>query len=172
MISIDTKHDNRWPGWQAVSDPAAPFKREGAGRYVFRPAFGALGIEQIAYVCDVAFQEGGWHVHFDELYQCTPRPGSPQSYPPELVRLWTAGRSKKVTAWGCTQRPRFLPLFCMSESTHVFVFELGNKNDLKHLAQMSGVDSLQVPMHGHQFLYYDRRKGPGAVKRMVLDTHS
>jgi hypothetical protein len=127
---------------------------------------GVRGIAQIAYICDRAYREGGWNVHFDELYQCTLRPGTSQGYPPQLVRLWTAGRSKKITAWGCTQRPRFVPLFCMSESTHIFVFELGNKNDLRHLAQMTGVDALAVPVQDHDFLYYNRLDR--TVQRMVL----
>jgi hypothetical protein len=169
VLSFDTKHDNQWRGWVTTSDPERPFRSRGPGRYVFRPAWGPPGIAQIAYVCARAFEEGGWHVHADEIYQCAYRPGSVQSYPPELVRLWTAGRSRKVTAWGCTQRPRFLPLFCMSESTHVFVFTLGNSEDGKHLAKMAGVDDLARPLRGeHEFLYYRRRPG-GGVRRMVLD---
>lgn len=166
VISFDTKRDNHWRGWKVTSDPELPFRSAEPGRYILQPEPGAAGVAQIAYVCDRAFYEGGWHIHADELYQCTTRPGSVQSYPPELVRLWTAGRSRKVTAWGCTQRPRFLPLFCMSESTHLCVFELGNRNDVKHLAQMSGLDALATPVEGHVFLYH--RRGSGRVERMVL----
>lgn len=167
VVSFDTKHDNEWRGWVVTGDPERPFRSKHPGRYIVRPAHGAEGVEQIAHVCDRAFAEGGWHVHVDEIYQATNRPGSVQSYPPEVIRLWTAGRSRRVTAWGCTQRPRFLPLFCMSESSHFFIFELGNKHDLKHLAQMAGVDALGEPMQGHQFLYYSRRTG--RVQRMILE---
>lgn len=167
VISIDTKHDNTWRGWKVTRDAELPFRSAQPGRYIVRPAYG--DVEAIAYICDRAFSEGGWHVHFDELYQCTLKPGSPLSYPPSLVRLWTAGRSRRVTAWGCTQRPRFLPLFCMSESTHVMVFRLGITKDLKHLADMAGVEALNQPVSGHEFLYYNRLKGGRAVQRMVLE---
>ena len=170
VISIDTKHDNRWDGFVITSDINRIFRRRRGdnGRYIFRPEFGLRGIMQIAEICDRAYREGGWNVHFDELYQCTARSGTSQGFPPPLVRIWTAGRSKGVTGWGCTQRPKFIPIFCMSESTHFFLFELGNKEDLKHVAKMSGVDKLAVPMSGHQFLYYNRRSQ--VVQRMVLDT--
>jgi len=169
VISIDTKRDNRWDGFITTSDVNRIFakKRQDSGRFIFRPEFGLEGILQVADVCDRAYKEGGWHIHFDELYQCTARPGTSQGYPPSLVRLWTAGRSKKITAWGCTQRPKFIPIFCMSESTHFFLFELGNKEDVAHVAKMAGVDKLRQEMSGHEFLYYNRQTR--LVKRMILD---
>jgi hypothetical protein len=55
----------------------------------------------------------------------------------------------------------------MSESTHYFIFELGNRNDLKHVAQMSGIDALAKPVEDHDFLYYNRKTRK--VQWMVLD---
>ena len=169
VISIDTKHDNKWNGFSVTSDVSRIFARRkiDGGRFIFRPAFGVEGIVQIAAICDRAFREGSWHVHFDELYQCTIRSGTSQGYPPALIRLWTAGRSKGITAWGCTQRPKFIPIFCMSESTHFFLFELGNREDVAHVAKMAGLDALRTPMHGHEFLYYNRKDKQ--VERMILE---
>lgn len=167
VISIDTKRENKWRDFSVTSSIDRLFKSDQPGKYIFRPDFGIRGVIQIAEVCDRAYREGNWHIHFDELYQCTIRPGTSQGYPPSLVRLWTAGRSKGITAWGCTQRPRFIPIFCMSESTHYFIFELGNRNDLKHVAQMSGIDALAKPVEDHDFLYYNRKTRK--VQWMVLD---
>lgn len=169
VISFDTKHDNQWNGFSITGNIERIFsqRRTDNGKFIFRPEYGLSGIAQIAEICDRAFKEGHWHIHFDELYQCTARPGTSQGYPPSVIRLWTAGRSKGITAWGCTQRPKFIPIFCMSESTHFFLFELGNKEDVAHVAKMSGIDKLKQPMEGHEFLYYNRKDKQ--VERMILE---
>jgi hypothetical protein len=70
--------------------------------------------------------------------------------------LLTRGRSRHITVWTGTQRPRFLPLFAVSESQHIFLFEVGSTDDRKHVAKLAGVEGLETLVTGHEFLYYNR----------------
>lgn len=150
VISIDSKHDNKWPGWRVTKQVNRAFE---LGRTIFRPD----AFYQISEVYYRAFTEGGWHVHCDEGYMIARRQSSAiGSYPTYYLKGLQSGRSKKLTIWTMTQRPVYLPLFAISEASHIFVFNLGRKSDRMLIASETGRDELEKLPGRYHFWYYNR----------------
>lgn len=160
-ICLDTKRELRFDGWPIVERPAHAIEAVFDKRYqraILRPR----SLDDVEDTFAAALRHGGVTVGVDEIYMITTQPGSSSvlTYPPSYVLALTRGRSKKATVVTGTQRPRFLPLFAMTESSHFFVFELGSADDSKYLARMAGIPGLEegtlAELRDHFFLYYSR----------------
>jgi len=151
---LDTKEDLDWPGFWITSDLDEAFKHT---HFIFRPQNGM----QIYGFFERGYQEGGWTLYVDEIYQIGR--GSIHSFPKYYVRGLTAGRSKGVTIVTGTQRPKFLPLFAITESTHIFCMELNSRRDRVDLARLTGADALERNVGRHQFIYYNTVSGKAVL---------
>lgn len=160
-ICLDTKRELKFPGWPVVTRPAHALEAMFDRKYehaILRPR----SLDDVEETFAQALALGGITVAVDEIYMITTQPGSASlmTYPPSYVLALTRGRSKSVTVVTGTQRPKFLPLFAITESSHYFVFELGSRNDAKYLADMAGIPGLDertLPeLRDHFFLYYSR----------------
>lgn len=163
VIVIDNKHELDWRYWTITDDPKVAL----AGNHtIYRPAKGIAGKRAVVWLLEAIYQAGGWVVYIDEVY--TLGRGSVASYPQEYIDLLTRGRSRGITVWTGTQRPRFLPVFAFTESRHLFLFELGSTIDTKHVADMYGAPDLisEAPARKHDFIYY-RRDGKLMVKHRL-----
>lgn len=149
MIVIDTKGELRWNGYTITSDPNVALDHHNK-HTIFRPNGDLRAVEK---VFAQAYKEKGWTIYVDEIYMLGI--GSVHRFPPSFIRCLTAGRSRSVSVFVATQRPRFLPLFAMTEPYHVFVFRLGSVNDHTYLMKMVGVENAVTRPKGHDFLYYD-----------------
>ena len=157
VIAIDTKRDLKWDGWPITSNLKAPFTVKHS---IFRPNTEA----DIEYIFRNAFKEKGWYIYVDEVYMLGKRLLSPQLHGSPYVISLTSGRSRGITVVTSTQRPKYLPLFALTESKHFFIFELGSKDDVKDLVRMAGIDEMGAAyeLTGHEFLYYNR------IKKLVV----
>lgn len=99
-----------------------------------------------------AYDAGNCIVYLDEVYGVT---NGSKTLPTWLTALYTRGRELGVGVIACSQRPRHIPLFCMSESENFFVFRLLLKEDTDRLA--SFIPELQpIPSEDkHGFFYYN-----------------
>lgn len=151
-IILDTKGELSIPGWEITSVCDMAFKRQTAhsAHNIFRPK----SMQDVERVFTRVYKDGGWNIIVDEVYMIGT--GTIKSFPPHYIRCLTAGRSRHVTVWTLTQRPKYLPLFAMTESKHIFVFELGFEDDRKYLLKNVGVGGLDEQVKGHEFLYYSR----------------
>lgn len=151
VIILDTKGELKTDGFEVTSVIEKAFeKKNHKAHHIFRPK--SMG--DVEKVFARVYAEWGWNVIVDEVYMIGT--GSIKSFPPSYIRCLTAGRSRFVTVWTLTQRPKYLPLFAMTESKHIFVFELGFEDDRKYLLKNVGVGGLDEQVKGHQFLYYSR----------------
>jgi hypothetical protein len=122
----------------------------------FRPRDGWLGALDVRLLLDAVYRRGGHTLGVDEIYALGGKTAS--SYPEELIRLLTRGRSRGVSLVSVTQRPVFCPRFCFTEAVHVYVFAL-DEADAVHLAKSVGNRALAAPLSGHDFLYYNKLDG-------------
>ena len=108
---------------------------------------------QLARTMDRVWREGGWTLAVDELYYATDilrlqRP---------INKLFTQGRSKRITVVAGMQRPAWISRFALSQSTHAFIFRCEGR-DLTSLSQ--ALSPRIVPyvdkLSGHQFCYFNR----------------
>ena len=80
--------------------------------------------------------------------------GTVQSYPQELRRLMTMGRSKGIGVWSCTQRPSGIPSIVPANCNYFFVFNLTLPQDRKKMVDTTGMTELNRIPGGHNFWYY------------------
>ena len=105
---------------------------------------------------DKAWHEGGWTVVVDEAFFQTKK----LHLGDDIDMLVTQGRSKHITMVVGCQRPAWISLFPMSQSTHAFIFGCEGK-DLKRLGEaytpriIKPVQELNAEKH--DFVYYNRR---------------
>lgn len=104
-------------------------------------------------------------VYIDELYSVTQGAQTLSTY---LTALYTRGREPVIGNRGrivggnigiiaCTQRPANIPVFCMTESEHFFVFQLQNPDDRLKLANYTSPEIKEPIKDEHGFYYYQTR---------------
>jgi hypothetical protein len=69
-----------------------------------------------------------------------------------LKRVVRTGRSRHVTIWGGTQRPRWVPRYFLSEPRILMVFSLNLEEDRKYVSGIVG-DMAKQELPLHDFLY-------------------
>lgn len=169
VIAVDLKRDLKWQGWKVTSDINVAFSLRHS---IFRPR----NANDLQTVFARAYKEGGWTIYVDEVYLLGPKLLSPRGGESQYVICLTSGRSKGVTIYTSTQRPKYLPLFAATESAHVFVFALG-QDDFKTLASLVGNDVLseiakshegrqQIKLGTHKFLYINREKDTVVISKV------
>lgn len=70
----------------------------------------------------------------------------------KLMQVQREGRSRRVTNWVATQRPRRIPLIFKTESENIFQFFLRDEDDRAHMASYIGKDALD-PIDLYNFWY-------------------
>lgn len=86
-------------------------------------------------------------VYIDEMYNVGPPRGSRA-----LRALYTQGRSKHISMWGSSQRPRFIPGFTLSEAGWVIMFRLQLSDDMDFMARNFIGPAALKPLHDHQLI--------------------
>lgn len=76
---------------------------------------------------------------------------------PGLQSLLTRGRSRGITTIMSSQRPKWLSLFCLTESQRFYIFRLVDRNDRKRFADIiPGFDAdADVPRHYFRYCDFD-----------------
>jgi energy-coupling factor transporter ATP-binding protein EcfA2 len=100
------------------------------------------------------FETSNVVIYSDEIYSLSPRP----LWMPEIMqRIYTQGRELGIGVIGVSQRPRFIPAFCMTESEHFIMFRLQKKDDRKCMSEYMGDQVIEPipPVDPHGFYYYN-----------------
>lgn len=117
------------------------------------------------YFAQVYDQLTGVTLYIDELYGVA-LPTRPSR---GLWALYTRGRSRGIGVWACTQRPRFVPRFCLSEAEWFFVFRLLVTDDRKLLADLIHPAVAKKITDPHGFYYYNINwEKPRYASRLVV----
>lgn len=82
---------------------------------------------------------------------------------PELVALWTRGRSMETGLWGGTQKPTDIPTYAYGQASHLFLAYDPDARSRKRFGEIGGVDPKFVEaavlgLKKYQWLYI-RREG-------------
>lgn len=109
------------------------------------------------------FKKTGLKVWIDELRDIVESPHTILKY---LKWIYTKGRFFKITIWAASQEPRHIHSLCMSQSTHIVVFDLPRKDDRKRLADDTGCEEFLILPNGYNFWYF-RRGWRSAVKGVI-----
>lgn len=96
------------------------------------------------------FERGNTILWIDELMSI----GTVNSFPRELGRIMTQGRSKGVGVWACTQRPSGIPSCVPANASYFFVFDMSLPQDRKKLVETTGMVKMFEYPKGYNFWYY------------------
>lgn len=137
--------DNRvmiWPRPKRGEDTDAWIARKKA---VFNDAFNKL------------LRQRGWGVYIDELgYMCDP---AFMNLGRKIGMGHYIARSAGMSFASCVQRPAFVPLAVMSNSSHAYIAQTHQAEDMKRLSNLGGVNrrELESIVRGlpsrHDFVY-------------------
>lgn len=96
------------------------------------------------------FNRGNTLLWIDELMSI----GTVNSFPKQLGRLYTQGRSKNVGIWACSQRPSAVPSIALANSNYIFCFNMTLPQDRKKLVETTGMKKMDELPKGYNFWYY------------------
>jgi len=106
------------------------------------------------------YNEGNWCLVIDEGYFVA----TDLKLGPRMRKFWTQARSLDVSFVVGTQRPSWVPKEMYSESTHIFLWSMVEKDDVSRVSALgrANVDLVRaiIPtLEPHQFLYVNTRTG-------------
>lgn len=101
-----------------------------------------------------SYNEGNRWIFADEIYSLC----AELKLDPELIHVWSKGRSMKCAIIGATQRPAFVPKWMYSSALHLFLWRDNDVDARKRYAEISGVDPKRVlaltdGLRHHECLY-------------------
>ena len=156
-----------YPIFEELSDLQKAKESKEPGIIVYRPIFQELEMEYYNQFYEWVYNRKDCVLIIDEAMQVCE---NPKKYPQYLKGIMTRGREYNIAAWVCTQRPKTLPLFLLSEASKFFVFELNLKEDRQRLVEITGREEfMDRELCEYCFHYFDIKKNEYFVGKVVLD---
>ena len=158
---------NDYTVFESLSDLKKARETREPGIIVYRPRFEELELVYYDEFYKWIYNRKDCVVIIDEAMQVCE---SPKRYPQYLKGILTRGREYNIAAWVCTQRPKTLPLFLLSEASKFFVFELNLKEDRQRLVEITGREEfMDRELCEYCFHYFDIKRNEYFVGKVVLD---
>lgn len=162
--SLDRLIDNhdfvRYEKWPHINPDKAPRRvvwphSMGSAEYKYRREIYREAIETAHYA-------RGWAIMADEVRMFSGNTSPFYGLGSSIIELMTQGRSSGVTFMGGSQRPRWIPLECITESKHLFCARYEFREDLARVGEMRynkrEVINRVVPrLAEHEFLYISKK---------------
>lgn len=89
---------------------------------------------------DDVYRHGGWTIYFDDLFYIAETLGLKRA----VQMLYTQVRSQGVSLLASMQRPRWVPLEAVSQSTYIVCFRVHDKIDVERIAGGMGIDRKEL----------------------------
>lgn len=165
VVKLDTKGEYYerkkkkqpiWRGLEEGKDFTVVFhlkdvEKAKTGKIIYVPSPEEMNEEYYDSLMKWVYKRENTILWIDELMEVAP---SPVRYPFHLKALYTRGRSKEAVVWACTQRPTDIPVICMTNSTHYFIFTMQNPDDRHKLVRATGMPQFMEQPYGHNFWYW------------------
>lgn len=166
----------RWPGWH-VMDKWNPREAAGHGHVLLWPKPGDTIKETVENQQQVfgdalnrIYRDRGWTVVVDELQWMVDE----LKFGREMRTYQHQARSSGITVVSGLQRPSHVPVITYGSATHAFVSRQTERQDVKRLADLGGVDAKAlsdalpvIPKRHWLYLHKGSRRG-GIVTKVEL----
>lgn len=83
------------------------------------------------------------------------------------VQAMIAGREAGVSMTASTQRPRWVPVECLSEATRLYIFRLEVADDVKRLEDSGYPESYGMPEEDRVFAFWHRTRRAGLPRATI-----
>ena len=111
----------------------------GEGKAIYRPSIYEMSDEFYNIFFQWIYERMNCIVYIDELMSIS----TSSQIPFFLKAILTRGRQRNTACWMSTQRPKTIPLVCMSEATHFFIFDLNLMDDRERISNIAGSNYFQ-----------------------------
>ena len=135
------------------------------GRVIYVVPFEEQNLDNYDELCMWAYQQGNIRLWVDELMLFTE---GAMRFPKWMKAIYVSGRSRNVTICACTQRPMGIPAICIANSQHFFVYSMGNDQDRKKMADVTGCKKMLERPPKYAFWYYREGDEPDEVRKYKL----
>lgn len=167
VIVLDPKHEFSLDGFRVNKNYSFPSPWQKEFRTILRPrVMNPEDDSRMAEFLLKAYKRKNITIYCDELYVIA------DSYPDTLAVLkmiTIEGRSKHVSVWSATQRPRNFPRVFMTESEIFFVFRLQSEDDRDYVAGYIGKETEEkIP----KFIFWYYRGEEENPRLLTLDLDS
>jgi energy-coupling factor transporter ATP-binding protein EcfA2 len=137
-------------------------------RFCYRPNLSEYtDVEAYDMVYRYVYESGDFTVYTDEIVGIMER----NKFPSFLRHCYQQGRGKGITMISATQRPKWVPLFIVTEVSRIYAFRLTHPYDVKLVSDMvPGYDSERLRNDWRfGFYYFDTRESfKGSLTRLML----
>jgi hypothetical protein len=169
VIALDTKGKLNWEevpdNEKTLITRLEDLPKVKTDKIIYRPRFEELNWDFYEEFFRYCYFRGNLIVWIDEVMSICP---TPQKIPEYYKAILTRGAELGVGAWSLSQRPSTIPLVIMSESLHIFCFDLNMTEDRKRMSAISEhPQMLDKPGH-HIFWYYNQQTGDTPVKAQLV----
>lgn len=149
VISVDSKHRLRWPGYSLTDDPSAALIRD---KVIYRPPEGQTPPDWFwTAAMDSLHERGGGIIYLDEAAEIT----TPNTCPKGLRTVVRLGREIGVGVWWASQEATAVSNVLIRQSDVLNLFMNHGASDRDKLIQTTG-DMGEVPAHlgFYEFVVY------------------
>ena len=136
VIVLDTKGFFDWSlvGDVPIFDSLKDLEKFGEGKAIYRPNIFEMTDEYYNKFFEWIYLRQNCIVYIDELMSIA----TSSQIPFYLKAILTRGRQRMTACWVSTQRPKTVPIICLSEATHFFIFDLQMEDDRNRIASVAG----------------------------------
>jgi len=103
------------------------------GKAIYRPVWEELNTDFYDRFFEWIYRRGNCNVWVDEVMSLY---DNSLSILPFHKAILTRGRTKKISCWNVTQRPKTIPLTIISEAKHFFIFDMNLEGDRKRIQEV------------------------------------
>lgn len=149
VVAFDPKGMLTWPGYE-IHTRLEPLTRAKHHRLIYRPSFEELEDEDVVDASfEWIYERRHTVLYVDEIFAYAEGDRSPWF----LRACLTRGRERGVVVYIASQRPSRVPQVMLSESEHIYTFNLKLPQDRERMADVTGLDEEQLRLPKHEFFY-------------------
>ncbi len=164
VVALDPKGMLEWDGYE-VHERLSALTKAKRPRLIYRPVYEELADEEtIDTFFEFVYERRNCVLYVDEIYAVA----QGDSYPWFFGACLTRGRERGISTYVATQRPSRVPQVMLSESEHVFVFNLKLPQDRERIADITGMDDGQFRLPAHEFYYIPQVGDPRGPLKLQL----
>lgn len=149
VVAFDPKGMLEWAGYER-HERLAELTKAKAPRLIYRPVYEELADDEtVDAFFEWIYERRNCVLYVDEVFAIA----HGDVYPWFFGACLTRGRERGIVVYIASQRPSRVPQVMLSESEHIYVFNLKLPQDRERVADITGLEDTQLVLPKHEFFY-------------------
>ena len=168
VVAFDPKGMLEWDGYE-IHTRLAPLTKAKGNRLTYRPVFEELDDEDtVDLFFEWVYERRHTTLYVDEVFAIAEGDRSPWHFRACLTR----GRERGIAVYLASQRPSRIPQVMLSESEHVYLFNLKLPQDRERMEDVTGLEESRLILPKHEFYYVAQSGEPRGPLKLRLGKRS